>query len=447
MNELFEYLFSNKLGRYDLESDKFISSITEEKFEKLIIDINEIIVRNEDIIQSEFNFTCNSELSGDVFSCSCLECRIKSIDSLARFTTLYSDTVIITSPFYKYYRNYSYNTTVLEKFLEDIKILYYMQPLISEGLIKFSSGMVCVCKDCNEKLEETRSNYHHSVNKVLKPIKQNLLKSTTVKYTLDYGFPEFEITFPEEFADSQKQFLLISNSNYLLMLSKVFDINKNYMLTPKEIKKFGILENTYLDKVFNDIVDQRWIGHFYNTKYVTNRKVDLQILKSLNDNNKNINSQALIEGLTHEVPYIHNVNIEDLIDLRKNEFESFQIYRESIKKVVEVSSGLDSLKVKEAFNDLAKKELLKLDLIAKKSKKNLIKNNIREIVIGSAIVTGGLFTHTISPEIGAAISLLGGAKYLHQFASKLAQTIDEPVELSKNDMYYLWKVKELEKRK
>jgi hypothetical protein len=103
MKELFEYLYSNKLGRYNLEPDKFISSITEEKFQKLIIDINEIIIRNENIIQSEFNFTCNSELSGDVFNCSCLECRLKSIDSLARFTTLYSDTVIITSPFYKYY--------------------------------------------------------------------------------------------------------------------------------------------------------------------------------------------------------------------------------------------------------------------------------------------------------------------------------------------------------
>lgn len=451
MNELFEYLHSKKLGRYNIVQqkfvEKFISTTTEEEFYNLINDINLIVVKNEDITPSNFNFTCNNELSGEVFKCSCLECRLKSIDSLAKFSILYSDAVIITSPFYKYLIHFKYDQNVLAKFADDISILYHMQPLLSEGLIKFSSGMICVCSDCNNTLEAARSSYHSSVDKVLEPIKNNLLKLTKVKFTLEYGTPEFEITFPEEFDEDRKQFLVINNTEYLRELSKLFNTSRNHELSKSEINKLRLLDEVYLEKVFKDIVDQRWNGRFYNTKYVTSRKVDLQILSSLNDKKNDIHSKALIDGLTHEVPFIHNVSMDALMDLRRNEFDSFQIYRQALKKVVDNSAGLDSSKIKEAFDDIAKKELLKMDLVVSKNKKNLAKNSLRELVIGSAVVTGGLFTHVISPEIGAAISMLGGAKYLHQFATKTAQIIDEPIELSKNDMYFLWKVKELVRKK
>lgn len=122
--------------------------------------------------------------------------------------------------------------------------------------------------------------------------------------------------------------------------------------------------------------------------------------------------------------------------------DSFIIYREAVNKVLASSGGLNSKQVKEAFEDFVKKELHKIDLVVKKSKKNLAKNAMREVLIGGALVTAGVFSNTLSPELAAIATAVGGLKYLHQFCCKTAQIFDEPLDAAKNDIYFLWKVKE-----
>lgn len=51
---------------------------------------------------SLFNFSVNRSLAGFPTPCSDFDCRINNIDNLARFASLYADTIFIPSPFDKY---------------------------------------------------------------------------------------------------------------------------------------------------------------------------------------------------------------------------------------------------------------------------------------------------------------------------------------------------------
>lgn len=51
--------------------------------------------------QSIFNSSANASLSGAPFPCAAIGCRLDNLDSLARFATLYADTVYIANLFEK----------------------------------------------------------------------------------------------------------------------------------------------------------------------------------------------------------------------------------------------------------------------------------------------------------------------------------------------------------
>ncbi|MCB2339095.1 hypothetical protein [Clostridium estertheticum] len=441
MEELFQYLLSKSLGRYD--NKQILFKLNDEKIMNILEKCNAIIVRNESINSSGFNYSCNNELSGKPFPCASLSCRINNVDKLSRFSALYSDSIIVENPLEKYLNNSRFTERDKMKLIDDLEIIYYMHPLLIAGLIKFSSNLIILCDECGKKLKKEENIFEEKLSKIKNVINKEFLSNVNITFTLKYGIPRLVIVGDEDYIPHGSMYCMVIREQYLSRLSELFDISSDHVLSKNEIRKLGIVEEMITDGMFDDISSQRWLGTYYNTQYVTSRQTDFKVLRQINNNDTNNLCDAVMGGITHSIPYIYNIELEQIINLRNAESDAFFIYREAIQNVIKSSKGLSEKQVKEAFDDLVRKELLKINLIVKKSHENLIRKAKREIIIGGAIITAGIFTKCISPELASITASIGGLKYLHQFCSNSAQIFDEPLDAPKNDIYFLWKVQNL----
>ncbi len=146
MEKLYEYLEENKLN--DAPSVyEYLPQLNNKKLNEII---EGIIVRirpfqYKDREKSLFSFSANSTLAGMPFPCEHTDCRLGNVDQLARFAALYSDRVIIPSPFDYYITSDSIS---IDRLIGDILILNHLRPLVEQGIIGFSTNLFTICKDC-----------------------------------------------------------------------------------------------------------------------------------------------------------------------------------------------------------------------------------------------------------------------------------------------------------
>ncbi len=175
------------------------------------------------------------------------------------------------------------------------------------------------------------------------------------------------------------------------------------------------------------------------TTYLTNRPIDTLIMKNLGQNDfENNNTLDYIKPI---LPLIQNSNIENLLKIRDNDYESFLVYRDRLRQIIN-SNNLNSEKeYKEAYNDLIQPEINRMNNVLKKNKKHLIKQIGADIFLTSIVCSVGIYNNFSFDGITGIMSLLGvstGVKDIVKLNSK--QAIED------NDLYFLWKVNEKNKK-
>ncbi len=97
--------------------------------------------------------------------------------------------------------------------------------------------------------------------------------------------------------------------------------------------------------------------------------------------------------------------------------------------------------LKEAFNDLIRPELNKIDS-AVKNARSMVKDSIREdLIFGVGAVTIGISIGIVAPEVGAAVSFMGGSNYLLKILKGYNSLLREVPAAKENDFYFLWKAR------
>ncbi len=300
IDELFEYLSSKSLGRYDNKG--FLRTLDNDKIIDILENITRIIIDNETISRSKYNYSCNSELSGGRFSCTNLRCRISNIDKLARFAIFYADSIIILNPFEEYRHKDVLDDIDRDRLIDDLELLYYMQPLLSANIIRFSSGMILLCKKCNKKIIKDKNKFKKRLNALRNDIINEYLKKVKITYTNRYGEPpRLLLEGDDEYVPHGSMIALIARDEYRKRLSELFDTSIDHTLSKNEVKKMGIIEELFTNRIFQDIYSQSWLGKNYNTQYVTNRALDFKILKKFNEKDLNIQCNAIMEGILDQV--------------------------------------------------------------------------------------------------------------------------------------------------
>lgn len=437
--EIFELL-----NKFELSETRFPETIFNwdtEDFNIFYEAIN-IVINNSSSSKgkSGFKFVANNDFSGGGFTCSELECRSRNLDILARNSLLYADKVYLQnwferhSPFEKIVDNNRFNLA------NSIGLLYKIKPLLINGYFEFCANEHHFCTNClNELLSNGLHDFDHKSEDAIKILNKKFQKDAEFILKKNYdGKPAVFVNAPSTILEHD---MVLSFNHYVPdVLKKIYKPKKEIHLNKKELKESG-LANYFSHQIIDDLQNQSYYASLLNTRYLTSREVDFEILSKLNAKENKSKSNLIYNNLSHSVPQINEVKYEDLIKLRKEEGEAFEVYRDSLNKLLDDFSETEPDKIKQALSDVINPELHKIEKKISDSKKLLFKDLGKDVVVGSLFVGVSMFSGIIPPNLAEIVYSLGGIQYANQLSSKISDNMKNMKDVKENEFYFLWKLK------
>jgi len=441
--ELFDYI--KRQGLKPGRSKKQLSSWPTNKCLRFIDKCRDIV--NEEKAKGTsippFSFMASGSFSGGLHPCIMHECRLKRIDSLARFSSLYADKVIIQNPFAKYH---CHSGTKLEEegkfhLSGDIEVLFKIEPLTKANLMTIANDAFRLCSDCLKEVMQRNKKIREKIRKGEKLLEKEFLVKTKVECKTEFEIPFVFISGPDEIIEHDGLVIVPSRETPFFDTLAKLASTKKCEIKDMKIKRYffsSLLRPTFEDLLMEDMYTTKG----YNS--ITDRKTDIFIRERLEMNRENIEASILMKNLAHAVPNIENVNIENLVKLRKKEGESLKVYRDKINELLgKVKKGVEEEELKSLFESEICPELNKIDLLFKENKKSAKHSFMRKAIVGTASISIGLFSGLLFPTVGSALSALGGFTFLNALSEDLSKSLQIPKEIKTSKYYFLWKVKKL----
>jgi len=443
-------LFYETLTRYDLTLEKLPKTLGSigvsqlnaalEKLQLMIYKENRDISARQD---SLFNFVANENICGGPSSCEEPECRLKRAQKLCEFSALYADRVLVRNPIKPYLdrmRIEKLDDRIRTRLLGDFLVIWLFEPLLTDGLFQFAQSEHHFCTDCYKRYSSNEFfNYEERLENVYSYL-QNVLNSKVSVYAVNNtnGF-HLQIDGPEDIIEHQTQ--VIHFVYYIPQTLKKYLKNKGkYKLSRKEMEDIAIFKGLFNQNI-EDFAVQDWYTKNFDYTYLTNRSLDIDLIRMVNGDDLNRTSEYFIDGLTHTIPALSNLSVTQLLKLRKQEGNAFEDYRNNLRRVIKELKPKSASEVREAFQEKVKPEIDKIQRKIKERNKLLIKNLSIDAIIYTGIVTIGLFSGLLPANIGTIVGALGGIGFGHSLVKRLTNFVTVPGECRENPYFFLWKVK------
>ncbi len=375
MNKIIELLAKNGL----LDDEHIESNIMDVWSIKRILDLNNSLVElvetnprsKEKLDLNAYSFLANSDMSAQHTSCPEWSCRLRRIDDLCRFSTLYCDRVYIQNYFADYehpptnrYEEYEFRY----HFAGDLKIMIRLDPIISAGIVQFvppPEPGFHICYKCAEEVIPTFKRINRALNNQIKLLSKKYSGQTRAKL---YRHPYFTESYYLKVHGSDEVW---ENGEVLIELeelppplaAKVQNVpnaalKKGIQLTRREIGEAGIVENS-LQGIANDI----WMQYFMsrvsgmNLKYLTYRDIDISFLQATTkDNDFKKYNNILKSRLIYELPILNGIPLDSLLDIRRKEHDAFLLYRDGINEIINnyisQRKSLSDVDAREVYEDI-----------------------------------------------------------------------------------------------
>lgn len=384
-----------------------------------------------------FNFSTNASISGSVYPCACFECKMKNLSNLAFFATLYAERVIIPSPIDYHYQQYTHYKLPINRrrLIEDILLLLYIKPLVLKRIIGFYTLRINICKDCLQK----QLKKEERLLKEAENIKEYIKKEMQLDFTIYTKHEKKDLYI---YVDPKSD--LILPGNIVCGSKRKSDVFKKYINIPDTTVSFEDFEKLgFVDYLIDPIIDDFLLHSIWKehgkTTYLTNRPIDTLIMKGLGE--KDFATQNVLNYINPILPLIENVNIENLLKIRENEYDSFLVYRDKLREIIKSNNLKTEKDYQDAYNDLIQPEINKMNNILHKNRKHLIKKIGIDVGLTSIICSIGVYNNFSFEGITGLMSLLGistGIKDIVQLSSEES--------IAENDLYFLWKVNKKNKK-
>ena len=422
MKSFFNYLFENDLSPKKLETTVSHWSLT--KFADFLINshdhINFASTENNPTL---FDFASSSNLSGESIECANFECRLKKAKHLANFATLYANRVIIVNPLPSF-PPLNYSQIFIEDFINTIKILYFFRPLLEEGIISLTPREITLCHECSSDLKNLDRKLHIQAKELLRPH----LKDIDVNFEKVGKYTFIEFKGPEK---------IFGHTSY----GKI--VNYNFDKLKRKRKITHVVE--HLEPVIEDLIFQNISAKRNFTNFLTDNDFYVEMVESLNKSEINSFNNSLMNNFSHNLPIVTDSNIKNLLKLRKNEGESFVVYRDAVVKALNEGLSSKADNIENIFNDIVLPEINKIELTFKNSRKILSNSLKKDIVVSSGFIGIGLFSGILTPHLNEMLVALGGYNFVTCTANKIYKIFNEPEEIRNSNYYFLWKALKLKK--
>jgi len=377
-------------------------------------------------LESPFSFLASSSLSGAGNPSFGIESRLRRVRRLARFAALYADTVLIPDPFEGILHGETSKRDLMD-FFHTLAVLQALQSEIEAGIVRFAPTDFPLCQDGLEKFRRVEDAYWSRLSAISDPLTRDIIEDLDIDKLSKDNYSYISIGDAEQYVP-QRQIDFLPGPDGWSSGSAMNIPDQDIIRTVQE----EIVDPALSDLQFRNILN--WL---YDVRYLTDRPIDADVLYLINDAD---GVQA--PRLDHTLPFIDGLNTETLVKLREEEGEAFQVYRNRVQQLVE-EGPLSGEEFREAFRELVEPQLDKIDKAVDTANKMASREIREKIVIGSGVVTFGLAAGTISPEAGAVVSALGGAKFGADLLSSISTLLSEPEAAMENDFFYLWKAREL----
>jgi hypothetical protein len=380
---------------------------------------------------SPFSFMSNSSLAGLGNPCAHSDCRLSRIRDLSKFATLYADTIIIPDPFDEFLESDGEEFDRVELLFTLIKLLD-IAPLIESGIVVFGPKWFPLCEEGKKQFIKFEENTAATLINAANVIENELLTTLSFSKT-KHSDNAFTISI-----DHCGEYVSTDQID-VLMLDKLSRslVTDNPELTEEE--KRHAIKSFIIDPAINDLQYRELMRWLYNAKYLSDRPADSLILNQIDGHHQTI-QQDFASAITHSLPFIENLDTKTILKLRTEEGEAFNLYRDKVKDFVD-GTPVGSRPLKDAFNDLIRPELNKIDS-AVKNARSMVKDSIREdLIFGVGAVTIGISIGIVAPKVGAAVSFMGGSNYLLKILKGYNSLLREVPAAKENDFYFLWKAR------
>lgn len=469
-SELFETIRSNGITIKGLAR---VESWSNEKLFGLLDELKEKTTEPNNISQGLFTFAANDSLSGRSVPFSNGETRIRKVADLARFATLYADSLLIRDPFEWYPRtqigiesdgtqmvlspgiepNDFSNQHVRQHFIDDLRFILFLEPLFASGLAGFSKSMLHWCPNCvrvaaESGILDTLVNepdeiiWQKKVAKLVRHIEKTFIERGTTLVHQHGNHAHATIFIPEgllEYDHIQTTLELPPR----LAKKAIEPIS----VSTRDARKLR-LYNDEIERIIDDISTQNATANRFNCQYITDRTIDLELMDLVSDKHARTFNSAAVDALTHPLSFIDQVPLNKLLKLRRDDGESFFVYRDAVRTILTNNQNASNTELREAFDDVIRPELNKIDLTIKNSRKLLTTSVITDITIAIASISIAAFSGLLPASLGIPKEMvdigaaLGGWQSVRNLASKVAEIHEKPKEVSENKFAFLWKVKQ-----
>jgi len=402
---------------------------------------------------SLLSFSANTSLAGGIEPCSSIGCRIEQAYRLALFGGLYSDKLYLPNLFDYYYDmiqrgrfpnwnknqiNYFYN-----RLIGDIAVYFQFKPLIDAGIATINKTVFMTCSHCHRIKRMSERIYRKKIDTIANGLESKV--ATVVKFELtDPGF--IHIIDPENYVSGESG-ISIEGSKFEEHVNK-FAIKIPHKFTTEEVKKLGLVRRV-MNQPIRDLLEQNYYENLKSATYLTNRQFDLDIIEKSNEQERRL-SPIKPNDFYHSLPFLEDILIEDLLRLRLQNGESFDVYRDALNQAVREAPG--SIQTQELIKDLINPAIHKIENIIRQNKDHFRGRASKKIKYNAFIISLGFMATSIFSAdptkaplitgIAGASALAGAAfKMLPEIVRDWVQSDTIPVEAANNPFYFLWKVK------
>ncbi|MCQ4243903.1 hypothetical protein [Stutzerimonas decontaminans] len=387
-----------------------------------------------------FSFIANSSLSGGRHPCSYSECRIKKLDELVSFSSLYADEVYIQNPFEEILISgpESINYISRQELIYGIYNYFYLKPLIEKGIIKYAQNMVSLCQHHSDTLAKPISaEIIKKENRLYGLLENQLAERCTISFDIGKGAgPFLKFEGPHGLIDHGVIYLHLSGE-LPESIARLIDKKLPYIFSRTEVLSEGML-SLIIAPIIKDLSNQEWHSAFYGTSYLCDNPAQMKIAAKLNSEAYAASSSAFNKGMSHSLPSVYAKDLSAIVKLRENEGEAFAVYRDKIHSLLKSTNRWSEHEVAEAFRDQI---LPEVNLIDKKIKDWKVKarESLKEkVIFGTGAVSIGLYAGMLPPNIGQLVAAIGGGSAIAGAVLDYNKTLKDKIEARSNDFYFLW---------
>lgn len=456
MQSIYHYLRAKGLASNRGISESNVQKLTRLDIVNISQELNDICLNtSKNKKDIPFKHYASLSLGGGGEECVHIECRLKKLESLSRFAVMYSDRVLIRSFVGDCSKSEDKTIESLGfKFFNDLQLLWHIRPLIESGDIALTHSMGCICNKCICERFQLEMKTLKKLNVLEKKLAQKYFENTSLSIKLfnarklwieqkgpspyfPHGIQGVELDYIPEQLKKRPRILKRLLTNKKIITSKTLQ------------KEIGAHKDMALRAIHN-VLYGLIAANYYKAPFVTHNPLHISCLNELADG-RDVpeRNNIAFETLTAEVPFLSDVSIRNLLRLRSREKDSFILYRKALNKTIDEFRNGNASTIKDAkqlYGDILAPELARMDRKVKLAAKDLRTTAIRSVTGTVGAISFGLCTGLIKPAAAPIITAIGLGKVASDIVKVMACG-DGEKSITNEDMYFLWKTKQISQKK